>query len=98
MSSYPNNKAVFTGRASWKDVVVCGSEYGGVWQKLCEGSPAIGAGEGGVDCGIYAEGSLYPFVTHGMPKHIPYFTEVAVPAQPTDGKVKVSLKIVNQND
>lgn len=71
---------------------------GGASYQLCEGSPAIGAGEGGIDCGPYAKGSLYPFVTHGMPKHIPYFTEAVVPAQPTDGKVKVSLKIVNQND
>lgn len=71
---------------------------GGAAFQLCEGSPAIGAGEGGIDCGPYSKGSLYPFVTHGMPKHIPYFTEAAVPAQPTDGKVKVSLKIVNQND
>ncbi|MBQ3238066.1 MAG: hypothetical protein IJA98_03205 [Bacteroidaceae bacterium] len=71
---------------------------GGAAYQLCEGSPAIGAGEGGIDCGPYAKGSLYPFVTYGMPKHIPYFTEAAVPAQPTDGKVKVSLKIVNQND
>lgn len=71
---------------------------GGAWMQLCEGSPAIGAGEGGIDCGPYAKGSLYPFVTYGMPKHIPYFTEAVVPAQPTDGKVKVSLKIVNQND
>lgn len=71
---------------------------GGAWAQLCEGSPAIGAGEGGIDCGPYAKGSLYPFVTYGMPKHIPYFTEAVVPAQPTDGKVKVSLKIVNQND
>lgn len=71
---------------------------GGASYQLCEGSPAIGAGEGGIDCGPYAKGSLYPFVTYGMPKHIPYFTEAVVPAQPTDGKVKVSLKIVNQND
>lgn len=71
---------------------------GGAAFQLCEGSPAIGAGEGGIDCGPYSKGSLYPFVTYGMPKHIPYFTEAAVPAQPTDGKVKVSLKIVNQND
>lgn len=74
------------------------SGAGGADLKLIEGSPAIGAGEGGIDCGPYAKGSLYPFVTYGMPKHIPYFTEAAVPAQPTDGKVKVSLKIVNQND
>ena len=71
---------------------------GGMTYQLCEGSPAIGAGEGGIDCGPYAKGSLYPFVPYGYPKHIPYFTEAVVPAQPTDGKVKVSLKIVNQND
>ena len=86
--------------ANSKDVstfILNDGAVGGAAYKLCEGSPAKEAGEGGVDCGPYAEGSLYPFVTYGMPKHIPYFTEASVPAQPTDGKVKVSLKIVNQN-
>lgn len=92
---YPNN--TFLGSNAVESIVV-NSGAGGSLARLCEGSPAIGAGEGGIDCGPYAKGSLYPFVTYGMPKHIPYFTEAVVPAQPTDGKVKVSLKIVNQND
>ena len=70
---------------------------GGAWTQLCENSPAKGAGEGGIDCGPYAEGSLYPFVTYGLPEHIPHFTEAVIPANPTDGKVKVTLKIENQN-
>lgn len=70
---------------------------GGAAYKLCEGSPAKGAGVGGIDCGPYAEGSLYPFVTYGLPEHIPYFTEAVIPTRPTDGKVKVTLKIENQN-
>lgn len=89
---------VCTGNKSLEHYIVNNGAAGGAWMQLCEGSPAIGAGEGGIDCGPYAKGSLYPFVTYGMPKHIPYFTEAVVPAQPTDGKVKVSLKIVNQND
>lgn len=89
---------VCTGNKSLEHYIVNNGAAGGAWMQLCEGSPAIGAGEGGIDCGPYSKGSLYPFVTHGMPKHIPYFTEAVVPAQPTDGKVKVSLKIVNQND
>lgn len=95
-SSYPNNTVGFTSRNRAQVLVNTGA--GGSWMQLCEGSPAIGAGEGGIDCGPYSKGSLYPFVTYGMPQYIPYFTEVVVPAQPTDGKVKVSLKIVNQND
>ena len=87
---------VCTGVRTLEHYVINAGE-GGAWMQLCEGSPAIGAGEGGIDCGPYAEGSLYPFVTYGMPQYIPYFTEAVVPSRPTDGKVKVSLKIVNQN-
>lgn len=93
-----DNANVCTGVYDLSAVFLNDGAVGGAAYKLCEGSPAIGAGENGIDCGAYAEGSLYPFVTYGMPKHIPYFTEATVPAQPTDGKVKVSLKIVNQND
>lgn len=90
-----NNICLNTGDIG--QVVVNDGAAGGAWAQLKEGSPAIGAGEGGVDCGPFAEGSLYPFVVCGMPKDIPYFKEVSVPSQPTDGKVRVSLKIVNQN-
>lgn len=90
-----NNICLNTGDIG--QVVVNDGAAGVAWAQLKEGSPAIGAGEGGVDCGPFAEGSLYPFVVCGMPKDIPYFKEVSVPSQPTDGKVRVSLKIVNQN-
>lgn len=90
-----NNICLNTGDIG--QVVVNDGVAGGAWAQLKEGSPAIGAGEGGVDCGPFAEGSLYPFVVCGMPKYIPYFKEISVPSQPTDGKVRVSLKIVNQN-
>lgn len=89
-----NNICLNTGDISQ---VVVNSGEAGAWMLLKEGSPAKGAGAGGIDCGPFAEGSQCPFVVCGMPKDIPYFKEVSVPSQPTDGKVRVSLKIVNQN-
>ena len=94
VSTYPNN--VFANSAALTTYIV-NSGAGGANLQLCENSPAKGAGEGGIDCGPYAEGSLYPFVTYGLPEHIPHFTEAVIPANPTDGKVKVTLKIENQN-
>ena len=94
VSTYPNN--VFANSAKLTTYIV-NSGAGGANLQLCENSPAKGAGEGGIDCGPYAEGSLYPFVTYGLPEHIPHFTEAVIPANPTDGKVKVTLKIENQN-
>ncbi|HPR33735.1 MAG TPA: hypothetical protein PLK12_16660 [Prolixibacteraceae bacterium] len=44
---------------------------------LKEGSPAIGAGLDGTDCGIY--GGAYPFVDNGR-TWLPTITEVSVPA------------------
>ena len=94
VSKYPNN--VFANSTALTTYIV-NSGAGGANLQLCENSPAKGAGEGGIDCGPYAEGSLYPFVTYGLPEHIPHFTEAVIPANPTDGKVKVTLKIENQN-
>ena len=94
VSTYPNN--VFANSTALTTYIV-NSGAGGANLQLCENSPAKGAGEGGIDCGPYAEGSLYPFVTYGLPEHIPHFTEAVIPANPTDGKVKVTLKIENQN-
>ena len=95
VSAYVANN-VCTGNKSLGHYMI-NSGVGGAQMQLCEGSPAKGAGEGGIDCGPYAEGSLYPFITYGLPEHIPYFTEADIPTQPTDGKVKVTLKIENQN-
>ena len=70
---------------------------GGAAYQLCEGSPAKGFGEDGIDCGPYAEGSLYPFVTYGMPQYVHYPATMVVPARPTKDKVSVKLQIVNQD-
>lgn len=93
LENYPDN--TFSDSKSLSHWTVQSGVDGAQFQ-LSENSPAKGVGEGGIDCGPFD--GLYPFVLGGYPKHIPYFTEAAVPAQPTDGKVKVSLKIVNQND
>jgi len=45
-------------------VGLAGNSTDGQWH-LKVGSPAIGAGQGGVDCGIY--GGNYPYVLSGMP-------------------------------
>jgi hypothetical protein len=45
-------------------VGLTGNSTDGQWQ-LKPGSPAIGAGQGGVDCGIF--GGNYPYVLSGMP-------------------------------
>lgn len=91
--TYPNN--VFTGSITQTDFYV-NSGNGGEWMRLAENSPAKGAGEGGIDCGPYAEGSLYPFVTYGMPQYVNYPVSTVVSARPTNDQVKVLLNIVNQ--
>lgn len=70
---------------------------GGAAYQLSEDSPAKGFGENGIDCGPYAEGSPFPFVTYGMPQYVHYPATMVVPARPTDDKVNVNLKIVNQD-
>ena len=63
----------------------------GQWQ-LRNGSPAIGAGLGGVDCGMF--GGTDPYVLSGIPD-IPMITSLYVPsrANPTDGlDVKITIE------
>ena len=91
--TYPNN--VLTGSITQTDFYV-NSGNGGEWMRLVENSPAKGAGEGGIDCGPYAEGSLYPFVPYGMPQNVYYPASAAVSARPTNDQVKVKLNIVSQ--
>lgn len=63
---------------------------------LKEGSPAIGAGTNGVDCGVY--GGVYPYVVSGRPKFVPYISESKIPTTPTDGKLNITLKIKSQDE
>ena len=98
-SSYENTLPgnVFTDVPNLSAVFNCtGSVESGEYYSLKEGSPAIGAGEGGIDCGVMV--GAYKFIPYGRPQYIPVIKEAVVPAIPTDGKVKVSFKIENQND
>ena len=95
-SGYSGNVLAGTS-ADVKAVFKCtGSIESGEYFSLIEGSPAIGAGEGGIDCGAMV--GVYKFVPYGRPRNIPVLKEAVVPSMPTDGKVKVSFKIENQNE
>lgn len=66
------------------------------YSELKEGSPAIGYGVDGADCG--PTGGLYPYVVSGLPAYHPYYTN-AVFSKTSDGTgVNVSLKIKMQNE
>lgn len=79
---------------SWANIFVgaTGNSTDGQW-KLKAGSPALGAGEGGVDCGMY--GGPYPYILSGMP-NIPaiyYFNAPSVPSN----TINVSIKAKSHN-
>ncbi len=66
----------------------------GLWQ-LKAGSPGIGAGEGGIDCGIF--GGPLPYVLSGLPA-IPRIYEAIVPtAGSTSSGLPVIIKAKSQN-
>jgi len=61
---------------------------------LPAGSPAIGYGEGGVDCGAY--GGLNPYILSGMPP-VPHIFKASVPVSATTtGGLPVNVKIKSQ--
>ena len=97
MSSGFNDTNIMLGSTELSNIFKCtGSIPSGEYFSLKEDSPAIGAGEGGIDCGVMA--GAYSFVPFGRPQYIPVIKKAVVPAIPTDGRVKVSFKIENQND
>ncbi|MBQ2126193.1 MAG: hypothetical protein II198_00875, partial [Bacteroidaceae bacterium] len=97
MSSGFNDTNTMLGSTELSNIFKCtGSTESGEYFSLKEDSPAIGAGEGGIDCGVMA--GAYSFVPYGRPQYIPVIKKAVVPAIPTDGRVKVSFKIENQND
>jgi len=66
----------------------------GKWQ-LAEGSPAKGAGSGGVDCGIF--GGSTPYVLSGIPA-LPHIYEADIPATANTGSsFKISIKVKSGN-
>lgn len=61
---------------------------------LTEGSPAIGYGEGGIDCGAY--GGLNPYVLSGMPP-VPHIFKASIPVSATTTSgLPVNVKIKSQ--
>ena len=91
-NDYPNNK--FIG-ATPEDIFVM-EGIGEEIYRLKEGSPAIGYGTGGYDCGAFS--GAFPYVLSGRPRYIPYIYDAVIPNQPTDGKLNVTLKIKSQNE
>jgi hypothetical protein len=66
----------------------------GKWQ-LKEGSAAIGAGENGVDCGMF--GGTSPYVLSGMPA-VPHIYEAIVPTSGSAASgLPVTIKVKSQN-
>ena len=90
--NYPDNK--FIG-ATLEDVFVMEGGIDAMYE-LKEGSPALGYGTNGYDCGIFS--GPYPFVLSGRPRLVPYIYEATIPNQSTDGKLNITLKIKSQNE
>lgn len=62
----------------------------GKW-KLKDGSPAIGTGSGGTDCGVF--GGLSPYILSGIP-NLPHIYEADVPASASsESGLQVTIKV-----
>ncbi|MBR7166322.1 MAG: hypothetical protein IKD38_01100 [Bacteroidaceae bacterium] len=88
-SNYPGNNVFIN---SMDRAVVIKNEGGAAsaeYFQLIEGSPAIGAGEGGIDCGVLA--GVYKFVPYGRPRNIPVIKKLVVPDSPTNGEINVTI-------
>ncbi|MCM1109573.1 MAG: hypothetical protein NC388_11095 [Clostridium sp.] len=91
-ANHPNNK--FIGATAADVFTLTGKED--AMYRLKAGSPAIGYGANGYDCGVYS--GAYPYVESGRPRFMPYIYDARIPNQPTDGKLNVTLKIKSQNE
>ena len=66
----------------------------GKWQ-LKEGSPAIGTGENGIDCGAF--GGTSPYILSGLPA-VPHIYEAIVPTSGSAASgLPVTIKVKSQN-
>lgn len=85
---YPHN--IMIGSNDIATVFKCtGTVASGEYYSLRDGSPAIGAGDVGIDCGV--TGGVYKFVPYGRPDHIPVIKSFSMPDTPTDGKINVTI-------
>lgn len=85
---YPGN--VYAGTLDYAAIFKCsGSVNSGEYYMLAEGSPAIGAGTNGSDCGIM--GGVYKFAPYGRPDNIPVIKKFTASDTPTNGKINVTI-------
>lgn len=92
-ADFPNNK--FVGNIPLSDIFMMeGTDE--EHYRLKPGSPAVGYGSGGTDCGAF--GGNTPYIFNGRPRYMPYIYESVIPATPTDNKLNITLKIKTQND
>ena len=90
MSSGFNDTNTMLGSTELSNIFKCtGSKESGEYYSLCEGSPAIGAGEGGIDCGVMA--GAYSFVPFGRPDNIPVIKKFVAPDSTTGNEINVTI-------
>ena len=95
-SDYPNNKfEQYTNSIFTLDYTDTNSKRD-INYVLSENSPAKGYAEDGGDCGPFS--GAYPYVMSGFPLYVPRFESVNVPSSPTNGKLRVTLTVKNQNE
>lgn len=75
------------------DVFIGTGSTDGQWQ-LKEGSPAIGAGLGGVDCGMF--GGADPYILSGIPA-IPAIYKFEIEVDNVEQKIDVEVSVKSRN-
>lgn len=90
-ATYPNNSYVgATVENTFIDKIIADRYY------LCEGSPAKGKASDGGDCGAF--GGRTPYVISGILQYMPHITNIDIPAKPTDGSLKIKMKMVIRDE
>lgn len=90
-AAYPNNSYVgATVENTFIDKIIADRYY------LCEGSPAKGKASDGGDCGAF--GGRTPYVISGILQYMPHITNIDIPAKPTDGSLKIKMKMVIRDE
>lgn len=90
-ANFPNNKF----GVALTDVFAMEGEYETIY-KLKEGSPAIGYGLGGYDCGAFS--GARPYRLFGRSEIIPSIYNVEIPSYPTNNKLTVTFKVKANNE
>ena len=90
MSSGFGDTNIMLGSTELSNIFKCtGSKESGEYYSLKEDSPAIGAGEGGIDCGVMA--GAYSFVPYGRPDNIPVIKKFVAPDSTTGNEINVTI-------